>query len=113
MIIFFIPDSDCGVLKKSDEMEMSSLGLVEICIFFQQRNRFDYSLTPGSKYQKKWPIYTRLRLKYSKYSELCHEERDSHPDLFVFVAETTKLDILHQKAEEFLVFFTCTWSFFF
>lgn len=52
IIIFFIPDSDCGVLKKSDEMEMSSLGLVEICIFFQQRNRFDYSLTPGSKYQK-------------------------------------------------------------
>lgn len=38
---FFIPDSDYGVLTKSDEMEMSSLGLVEICIFFQQRNRFD------------------------------------------------------------------------
>lgn len=53
----FIPDSDCGVLKKSDEMEMSSLGLVEICIFFQQRNRFDYSLTPGSKYQKMTNIH--------------------------------------------------------
>lgn len=57
IIIFFIPDSDCGVLKKSDEMEMSSLGLVEICIFFQQRNRFDYSLTPGSKYQKMTNIH--------------------------------------------------------
>lgn len=33
---FFIRDSDCGVLKKSDEMEMSSLGLVEICIFFNR-----------------------------------------------------------------------------
>lgn len=37
-IFFFIPDSDCGVLKKkSDEMEMSWLGLVEICIFFFNR----------------------------------------------------------------------------
>lgn len=34
MIIFFIFDSDCGVLKKLDEMEMSLFGLVEICIFF-------------------------------------------------------------------------------
>lgn len=57
IIFFLIPDSDCGVLKKSDEMEMSSLGLVEICIFFQQRNRFDYSLTPSSKYQKMTNIH--------------------------------------------------------
>lgn len=37
----FIPDSDCGVLKKkSDEMEMSSLGLVEICFFFSTEKSF-------------------------------------------------------------------------
>lgn len=40
IITFFIPDSDCGVLKKSDEMEMSSLGLVEICIFFSTEKSF-------------------------------------------------------------------------
>lgn len=29
----------------------------DLYFFFQQRNRFDYSLTPGSKYQKMTNIH--------------------------------------------------------
>lgn len=59
IITFFIPDSDCGVLKKKIGRDGNEFAWTsgDLYFFFQQRNRFDYSLTPSSKYQKMTNIH--------------------------------------------------------